>query len=42
MVFEQSTEIRDALVPAANYAEVKAFFDKIAGSQGAPVVLARK
>ena len=42
LVFEQSTEVRDALVPAAQYAELRAFFDKIGGSQAAPVVLIRK
>ena len=42
LVFEQSTEVRDTLVPAAQYAELRAFFEKIAGSQAAPVVLVRK
>ncbi len=42
LVFEQSTEVRDALVPAAQYAELRAFFEKIAGSQKAPVVLMKK
>ena len=42
LVFEQSTEIRDSLVPAAQYAELRAFFEKIAGNQKAPVVLMKK
>lgn len=42
LVFEQSTEIRDGLVPAAQYAELRAFFEKIGGSQAAPVVLVKK
>jgi hypothetical protein len=42
LLFEQSTEVRDALVPAAQYAELRAFFDKIGGSQAAPVVLTKK
>ena len=42
LVFEQSTEVRDALVPAAQYAELRAFFDKIGGSQAAPVVLIKR
>jgi hypothetical protein len=42
LVFEQSTEVRDALVPAAQYAELRTFFDKIGGSQAAPVVLMKK
>lgn len=42
ILFEQSTEVRDMLAPVAKYAEVKAFFDNIMGSQGAPVVLVRK
>jgi transglutaminase-like putative cysteine protease len=42
LVFEQSTEVRDSLVPAAQYPELRAFFDKIGGSQVAPVVLASK
>jgi len=42
LVFEQSTEVRDVLVPAAQYAEIRAFFDRIGGSQMAPVVLVRK
>jgi len=42
LVFEQSTEVHDALVPALQYTDLRAFFDKIGGSQMAPVVLIRK
>jgi Domain of Unknown Function with PDB structure (DUF3857)/Transglutaminase-like superfamily len=42
LVFEQSTEIPDSVVPAAEYKELRAFFDKIGGSQAGPVVLVRK
>jgi hypothetical protein len=42
LLFEQSTEVRDTLVPAAQYAELRAFFDRIGGSQAAPVVLMKK
>jgi hypothetical protein len=42
LVFEQSTEVRDALVPVAQYGELHAFFEKIGGSQAAPVVLIKK
>jgi hypothetical protein len=42
LVFEQSTEVPDALVPAAHYADLRAYFDQIAGNQAAPVVLVKK
>src|SRR5581483_8931446 len=42
VVFEQSTQVRDAMVPPAEYAELRAFFDKIGGGGVAPVVLVRK
>jgi transglutaminase-like putative cysteine protease len=42
LVFEQSTEVHDAIVPAKDYAEVVAFFDKAGRSQGGAVVLVRK
>ncbi|MGB9455955.1 MAG: hypothetical protein WCB12_07935 [Bryobacteraceae bacterium] len=42
LVFEQTTEVPDALVPAAKYADLRAYFDRIAGSQAAPVVLVKK
>jgi len=42
LVFEQSTEVPDALVPAAKYADMRAYFDRIGGSQAAPVVLVKK
>jgi len=42
LVFEQSTEVPDAVAPAAQYAQLRAFFDRIAGSQASPVVLVRK
>ena len=42
LVFEQTTEVPDELVPAAKYADLRAYFDRIAGSQAAPVVLIKK
>jgi hypothetical protein len=37
--FEQSVEVIETVAPAAQYAELLAFFDKIGTSQAAPVVL---
>ena len=42
LVFEQSVEVHDAVVPAAQYPEVVAFFDKIGRSQTSAVVLVHK
>jgi hypothetical protein len=42
LLFEQSVEVHDAIVPAAEYADVVAFFDKVSRSQTAAVVLVRK
>jgi hypothetical protein len=42
LVFEQSTEVRDTLAPAAQYGELRAFFEKIGVGQMAPVVLMKK
>jgi hypothetical protein len=35
-------EIRDMVAPASDFAKVRDFFDKVAGVEGAPVVLIRK
>lgn len=42
LLFEQSVEVRDTIVPASKYPELRAFFEKISGSQIAPVVLVKK
>jgi len=42
LVFEQSTEVPDALVPAAQYTDLRTYFDKIGSSQASPVVLVKK
>jgi hypothetical protein len=42
LLFVQSMEISDALVPAAQYTELRAFFEKVGRSEAAPVVLVRK
>ncbi len=42
IVMEQTLEVRDALVPASEYLKVKDFFEKVAGAQGAPVVLVKE
>jgi uncharacterized protein DUF3857/transglutaminase superfamily protein len=39
--FEQLLEINDAVAEVAEYPRVKDFFDKVAGGQGAPVVLVK-
>lgn len=42
IVMEQTLEIRDTVAPAADFAQVRDFFDKVAGVEGAPVVLIRQ
>jgi transglutaminase-like putative cysteine protease len=42
LVFEQSVEVHDAVVPAEQYPEVVAFFEKIGRSQASAVVLVQK
>lgn len=39
VTFEQSLEVKETQATAAEYAQVKDFFDKILGGQSAPVVL---
>ena len=42
IVMEQTLEIREMVAPAADFAQVRDFFDKVAGVEGAPVVLVRQ
>jgi hypothetical protein len=42
IVMEQTLEIRDMVAPAADFAKVRDFFDKVGGVEGAPVVLIRQ
>jgi hypothetical protein len=42
IVMEQTLEIRDVVAPASDFAQVRDFFDKVAGVEGAPVVLIRQ
>lgn len=42
IVMEQTLEIRDMVAPASDFAKVRDFFDKVAGVEGAPVVLIRQ
>jgi hypothetical protein len=42
VVMTQTLEIRDQIVPAAEYAQVRDFFDRIAGAETAPVVLVKE
>lgn len=42
IVMEQTLEIRDIVAPASDFAQVRDFFDKVAGVEGAPVVLIRQ
>lgn len=41
IVMEQTLEIRDTVAPASEYQDVRAFFDQVAGAQGAPIVLVK-
>ena len=42
IVMEQTLEIQDIVAPASDFAQVRDFFDKVAGVQSAPVVLVRQ
>lgn len=42
IVMEQTLETKDTLAPASEYAQVRAFFEKVAGAQAAPVVFIRQ
>jgi hypothetical protein len=42
IVMEATLEIRDMVAPASDFAKVRDFFDKVAGVEGAPVVLVRQ
>jgi hypothetical protein len=41
IVMQQTLEVRDIIAPSSEYAQVRAFFDQVAGAQTAPVVLVR-
>ena len=38
----QTLEVRQTTVPAAEYESVRKFFDRLGGAQAAPVVLTRQ
>ncbi|MGE5646579.1 MAG: DUF3857 domain-containing protein [Acidobacteriota bacterium] len=42
VTFEQTLTVHETLAPAAEYAGVRAFFDKVAGAQASAVVMLRK
>jgi hypothetical protein len=42
ILFEQTLEIRNAVVPADEYADVRAFFDKVRAALTAPVILVKR
>jgi hypothetical protein len=42
IVMEQTLEIRETVAPASEFAQVRDFFDRVAGVQSAPVVLVRQ
>jgi hypothetical protein len=42
IVMEETLEVRETIAPASEYPHVRAFFDQVAGAQGAPVVLVRR
>jgi hypothetical protein len=42
VIMTQTLEIRDRLVPAAEYAQIREFFDRVAGAATAPVVLVKE
>lgn len=42
IVLEQTLEIRGTVAPAADFAQLRDFFDRVAGAQNAPVVLVRR
>ncbi len=41
-VMDQTLEVRPTMVPIAEYAKVRDFFDKVAGAQDAPIVLVKQ
>jgi hypothetical protein len=42
LVMEQTIEISDTIAPAAEFPQVRDFFDRVAGVQSAPVVFVRQ
>ena len=42
LVLEQTLEIRDTVAPPSDYAQLRDFFDRVAGAQAAAVVLVRQ
>jgi hypothetical protein len=42
IVMEQTLEVKEMTVPAAEYAKVRDFFERVAGAQDAPVVLVKQ
>ncbi len=42
IVMEQTLEVRDVLAPAAEYAKVREFFERVMGAQSAPVVFVKQ
>jgi hypothetical protein len=42
VTFEQSLEVKDTLAGAAEYSQIKDFFDRVSGGQSAPVVLLKR
>jgi transglutaminase-like putative cysteine protease len=42
IVMEQTLEVKKTIAPASEYARVLDFFDRVAGAEGAPVVLVRR
>jgi hypothetical protein len=42
IVMEQTLEIRETVVPVSDFAQVRDFFDRVAGVRSAPVILVRQ
>jgi hypothetical protein len=42
IVMQETLEIRETVVPAAEYPKVREFFDSVAGAHGAPVVFVKQ
>ena len=42
LLFTHTLEVKEVTVPASDYAKVRAFFERVQGVEGAPVVLAKK
>jgi len=42
LIFERKLEIRAATVPVEQYAALKTFFERVAGAEQSPVVLAKE